>query len=97
MKIPFLFVALLFAPALAPADDAPASVPAPTAAPEAFPKTTAFRQQVLEKLQNVTLPPNVQAALAPVAEIALGEQGQEALQAVRTEYNARVAKMGLAI
>ncbi len=39
----------------------------------------------------------VQAALAPVAEIALGEQGQEALQAVRTEYNARVAKMGLAI
>jgi hypothetical protein len=49
MKIPFLFVALLFAPALAPADDAPASVPAPSAAPEAFPKTTAFRQQVLEK------------------------------------------------
>lgn len=39
----------------------------------------------------------VQAALAPVAEIALGEQGQEALQAVRTEYNARVAKMGIAI
>ncbi len=39
----------------------------------------------------------VQAALAPVAEIALGEQGQEALQEVRTEYNARVAKMGIAI
>lgn len=39
----------------------------------------------------------VQAALAPVAEIALGEQGQEALQAVRTEYNARVTKMGIAI
>lgn len=39
----------------------------------------------------------VQAALAPVAEIALGEQGQEALLAVRTEYNARVAKMGIAI
>ena len=39
----------------------------------------------------------VQAALAPVAEIALGEQGQEALQEVRTAYNARVAKMGLAI
>lgn len=38
-----------------------------------------------------------QAALAPVAEIALGEQGQEALQVVRTEYNARVAKMGIAI
>lgn len=39
----------------------------------------------------------VQAALAPVAEIALGEQGQEALQGVRTEFNARVAKAGLAI
>jgi len=39
----------------------------------------------------------VQAALAPVAEIALGEQGQEALQGVRTEFNARVAKTGLAI
>lgn len=39
----------------------------------------------------------VQAALAPVAEIALGEQGQEALQEVRTEFNARLAKAGLAI
>ncbi len=39
----------------------------------------------------------VQAALAPVAEIALGEQGQDALQEVRAEYNARVAKMGIAI
>jgi phenol hydroxylase P1 protein len=39
----------------------------------------------------------VQAALAPVAEIALGEQGQEALLEVRAAYNARVAKAGLAI
>ncbi|MGB4345964.1 MAG: phenol hydroxylase, partial [Burkholderiaceae bacterium] len=37
----------------------------------------------------------VQAALAPVAEIALGEQGQEALKEVRAAFNARVAKTGL--
>ncbi len=39
----------------------------------------------------------VQAALAPVAEIALGEQGQEALAGVRTAFNARVAKAGVAL
>ncbi len=38
----------------------------------------------------------VQAALAPVAEIALGELGQDALAATRTTFNARLAKAGLA-
>jgi phenol hydroxylase P1 protein len=39
----------------------------------------------------------VQAALAPVAEIALGDLGQDALAATRSTFNARVAKTGLAI
>ena len=39
----------------------------------------------------------VQAALAPVAEIALGEHGQEALAEVRTAFNARVAKTGITL
>jgi phenol hydroxylase P1 protein len=39
----------------------------------------------------------VQAALAPVAEIALGELGQEDLAEVRTAFNARVAKMGITL
>lgn len=38
----------------------------------------------------------VQAALAPVAEIALGADGQEALAAVRTAFDARCKKAGLA-
>jgi phenol hydroxylase P1 protein len=39
----------------------------------------------------------VQAALAPVAEIALGEHGQEALGEVREAFNARVAKIGVTV
>ncbi len=39
----------------------------------------------------------VQAALAPVAEIALGEQGQQALTETREAFNARVTKIGLAV
>ena len=39
----------------------------------------------------------VQAALAPVAEIALKDQGQDALTATRNVFNARVAKIGLAV
>jgi phenol hydroxylase P1 protein len=39
----------------------------------------------------------VQAALAPVAEIALGELGQEDLAEVRTAFNARVAKIGITL
>ena len=39
----------------------------------------------------------VQAGLAPVAEIALGEHGQEALAEVRTAFNARVAKIGITL
>jgi phenol/toluene 2-monooxygenase (NADH) P1/A1 len=35
------------------------------------------------------------AALAPVAEIALGDQGQTALAAVRATYDARCKKAGL--
>ncbi|MDD2610017.1 MAG: phenol hydroxylase [Giesbergeria sp.] len=38
-----------------------------------------------------------QAALAPVAEIALGAAGAEALQAVRETLNARARKAGLAV
>jgi phenol hydroxylase P1 protein len=38
-----------------------------------------------------------QAALAPVAEIALGEHGQEALTEVRTTFNARIAKIGITL
>ena len=38
----------------------------------------------------------VQAALAPVAEIALGEHGQEALKEVRVEFDKRLTKAGLA-
>jgi phenol/toluene 2-monooxygenase (NADH) P1/A1 len=37
----------------------------------------------------------VQAALAPVAQIALGAQGEVALAAVRTAYEARCKKAGL--
>jgi hypothetical protein len=56
MKTPLLLVALLLAPALITADDAPASAPAPTAALEVFPKAAAkekggeFRARMLEKL-----------------------------------------------
>ena len=39
----------------------------------------------------------VQAALAPVAEIALGDKGQEALKAVGTAINVRIGKAGLSI
>ena len=39
----------------------------------------------------------VQAALAPVAEIALGEHGQEALGEVREAFNARIAKLGVTL
>jgi phenol hydroxylase P1 protein len=38
----------------------------------------------------------VQAALAPVAEIALADQGQDALTEIRDSLNARIAKLGLA-
>ena len=38
----------------------------------------------------------VQAALAPVAQIALGEHGQEALKEVRADFDKRLAKAGLA-
>lgn len=37
----------------------------------------------------------VTAALAPVAEIALGAEGQDALKSVRAAYGARCAKLGL--
>ena len=37
-----------------------------------------------------------QAALAPVAELALGDQGQAALEDARTGLNARCKKAGLA-
>jgi phenol hydroxylase P1 protein len=39
----------------------------------------------------------VQAALAPVAEIALGEHGQAALQETREVLNARTTKAGLTL
>jgi phenol hydroxylase P1 protein len=39
----------------------------------------------------------VQAALAPVAEIALADQGQDALQATREALNARATKAGLTL
>jgi phenol hydroxylase P1 protein len=38
----------------------------------------------------------VQAALAPVAEIALGDHGQEALKEVSVDFDKRLAKVGLA-
>ncbi len=37
----------------------------------------------------------VQAALAPVAEIALGDEGQQALAGVREAFNTRVTKLGI--
>lgn len=39
----------------------------------------------------------VQAALAPVAEIALGAEGQEALEAARAGFDARCKKAGLVV
>ena len=38
-----------------------------------------------------------QAALAPVADMALGERGSEILQSVRSTLDARVRKAGLAL
>ncbi len=39
----------------------------------------------------------VQAALAPVAEIALGDQWEDALTAARNAVNARMTKAGLTV